>query len=80
MGSCSAAATGSSSSTSRGPAESSTPPPREGLLNTVAWQIGRQLTYAQEAAIFVTGAGVQWLRDGLGIIEQAAEARPSTAG
>jgi glycerol kinase len=49
------------------------PPPREGLLNTIAWQIGRSLTYAQEAAIFVTGAGVQWLRDGLGIIEEAAE-------
>jgi glycerol kinase len=44
-----------------------------GLLATVAWQIGRQTTYALEAAIFVTGAAVQWLRDGLGIIEAAAE-------
>jgi glycerol kinase len=49
------------------------PPPREGLLNTIAWQIGGSLTYAQEAAIFVTGAAVQWLRDGLGIISEAAE-------
>jgi glycerol kinase len=51
-----------------------TPPaPVEGLLSTVAWGIGERLSYALEAAIFVTGAGVQWLRDGLGIIEQAAE-------
>ncbi|MBD0327962.1 MAG: glycerol kinase GlpK, partial [Pyrinomonadaceae bacterium] len=44
-----------------------------GLLATVAWQIGLQTTYALEASIFVTGAAVQWLRDGLGIIESAAE-------
>jgi glycerol kinase len=49
------------------------PPPTEGLLSTVAWQIGRQTTYALEAAIFVTGAAVQWLRDGLQIIESADE-------
>jgi glycerol kinase len=45
----------------------------EGLLGTIAWQIGEQRTYALEAAIFVTGAAVQWLRDGLGIIEQASD-------
>ena len=45
----------------------------EGLLSTVAWGIGDRLTYAVEAAIFVTGAAVQWLRDGLGIITQASE-------
>ena len=52
-----------------------TPPePTAGLLNTVAWGIGRgRLTYALEAAIFVTGAAVQWLRDGLGIIGAASE-------
>jgi glycerol kinase len=52
-----------------------TRPPRapEGLLATVAWQVGRQTTYALEASIFVTGAAVQWLRDGLGIIDAAAE-------
>ncbi|MEJ7824279.1 MAG: glycerol kinase GlpK [Solirubrobacteraceae bacterium] len=44
-----------------------------GLLATVAWGIGAQTIYALEAAIFVTGAAVQWLRDGLGIIECAAD-------
>ncbi len=45
-----------------------------GLLTTVAWQHpdGR-LTYALEGAVFVTGAAVQWLRDGLQIIDTAAE-------
>ena len=45
-----------------------------GLLTTVAWGLpdGR-LTYALEGAVFVTGAAVQWLRDGLGIIGSAAE-------
>ncbi|MBA2347414.1 MAG: glycerol kinase [Solirubrobacterales bacterium] len=47
--------------------------PPEGLLSTVAWQIGARTSYALEAAIFVTGAAVQWLRDGLGIIGEAAE-------
>jgi glycerol kinase len=47
------------------------PPP--GLLATVAWSIGEARTYALEASIFVTGAAVQWLRDGLGIIERASE-------
>jgi glycerol kinase len=51
----------------------SVPAPRKGLLSTVAWQIGETPTYAQEAAIFVTGAAVQWLRDGLQIIEQASD-------
>ncbi len=49
------------------------PPAPEGLLSTVAWGIGDEVTYALEASIFVTGAVVQWLRDGLGIIEEAAE-------
>ncbi|MGB9376472.1 MAG: glycerol kinase GlpK [Mycobacteriales bacterium] len=44
-----------------------------GLLTTVAWDIGGELTYALEGAIFVTGAAVQWLRDGLGIIDRAPE-------
>jgi glycerol kinase len=51
----------------------SAPRAPEGLLSTVAWQIGLSTTYALEASIFVTGAAVQWLRDGLGIIEAAAE-------
>ncbi|CAN5176458.1 glycerol kinase GlpK [soil metagenome] len=49
------------------------PPAAEGLLTTVAWGIGERVTYALEAAIFVTGAAVQWLRDGLGVISRAAE-------
>ncbi|CAN5595450.1 glycerol kinase GlpK [soil metagenome] len=49
------------------------PPPARGLLSTLAWGIGERVDYALEAAIFVTGAGVQWLRDGLGIIDAAGE-------
>ncbi len=55
------------------------PPIADGLLGTVAWRIGERLTYALEAAIFVTGAAVQWLRDGLRIIEVAAETEPLAA-
>jgi glycerol kinase len=51
-----------------------TPPaPEEGLLTTVAWGVEGRVDYALEAAIFVTGAAVQWLRDGLGVIRTAAE-------
>jgi glycerol kinase len=49
------------------------PEPGEGLLTTVAWGIQGQTDYAMEAAVFVTGAAVHWLRDGLGIIDVAAE-------
>jgi glycerol kinase len=49
------------------------PEPPPGLLATVAWGIGGSTAYALEASIFVTGAAVQWLRDGLGIIERAEE-------
>ena len=48
----------------------------EGLLTTVAWDLGNGLVYALEGAIFVTGAAVQWLRDGLGIIGSAGETEP----
>ena len=43
------------------------------LLTTIAWGIDGVVEYALEGAIFVTGAAVQWLRDGLGIIDQAAD-------
>ncbi|MBS0241913.1 MAG: glycerol kinase GlpK [Proteobacteria bacterium] len=43
------------------------------LLTTVAWQLQGKRTYALEGAIFVAGAAVQWLRDGLGLIKAAAE-------
>jgi glycerol kinase len=49
------------------------PEPGEGLLTTIAWGLGGEVDYALEAAVFVTGAAVQWLRDGLGIISEAAE-------
>ncbi len=49
------------------------PAPEEGLLSTVAWGIGDEVTYALEASVFVTGAAVQWLRDGLGLIADASE-------
>jgi glycerol kinase len=49
------------------------PPPAEGLLTTVAWGVDGRVDYALEAAIFVTGAAVQWLRDGLGVIGAAGE-------
>lgn len=44
-----------------------------GLLTTVAAGLGEEVTYALEGAIFVTGAAIQWLRDGLGLITQASE-------
>lgn len=46
---------------------------RAGLLSTVAWQVGDQVTYALEGASFIAGAAVQWLRDGLGLIERAPD-------
>jgi len=49
-------------------------PSRKGLLTTVAWQIeGEAAEYALEGSIFITGAAVQWLRDGLQIISRADE-------
>jgi glycerol kinase len=44
-----------------------------GLLTTLAWQVGGATTYALEGSVFIAGAAVQWLRDGLGIIARAAE-------
>ena len=49
---------------------------RSGMLTTVAWRRAGRLSYALEGAIFITGAALQWLRDGLGIIGSAAEAGP----
>ena len=43
------------------------------LLTTVAWQIGGRTQYALEGSIFIAGAVVQWLRDGLGIIENSSD-------
>ena len=53
------------------------PPPTEGMLTTVAWTLADGTThYALEGSIFATGAAIQWLRDGISIIESAAEAGP----
>ena len=53
------------------------PPPTAGMLTTVAWTLADGTThYALEGAIFVTGAAIQWLRDGLRIIDDAAETGP----
>ena len=46
---------------------------RNRLLTTVAYRLGGNTTYALEGSIFIAGAAVQWLRDGLGIIENASE-------
>jgi glycerol kinase len=46
---------------------------RNRLLTTIAYQLGGRRTYALEGAIFIAGAAVQWLRDGLKVIRSAAE-------
>jgi glycerol kinase len=48
-------------------------PSRNNLLTTVAWRIGDRTEYALEGSIFIAGAVVQWLRDGLGIISSSGE-------
>ncbi|HEY5097235.1 MAG TPA: glycerol kinase GlpK [Acidimicrobiales bacterium] len=69
------------------------PEPIDGLVTTLAWDLGTEgdvaigadggptaarssVSYALEGSVFVSGAGVQWLRDGLGIIGEAAELEP----
>ncbi|MFV0309717.1 MAG: glycerol kinase GlpK [Desertimonas sp.] len=53
------------------------PEPTEGMLTTAAWtDANGSATYALEGSIFVTGAAIQWLRDGLGVIADAAETGP----
>jgi len=53
------------------------PPPTDGMLTTVAWTLADGTThYALEGSIFVTGAAIQWLRDGLQIIDDASDVGP----
>jgi glycerol kinase len=47
--------------------------PSENLLTTIAWGIGGTVDYALEGSVFVAGAAIQWLRDELGVIKDAAE-------
>src|SRR4030042_2981121 len=49
---------------------------QKGLVTTVAWGLGGKVAYAMEGSIFITGAAVQWLRDGLSLIKSAAEREP----
>lgn len=46
------------------------------LLTTVAWMLDGKITYALEGSVFIAGAVVQWLRDGLGLIRSSAEMEP----
>ena len=43
------------------------------LLTTVAWKIGNEINYALEGSVFIGGAAIQWLRDGLGLVKSAAD-------
>ena len=58
----------------------------KGLLTSVGWQIGDRVNYVLEGSVFVCGAAIQWLRDGLGLFRHAAESEemasrvPDTAG
>jgi len=52
------------------------PPVAHGLLTTVAWRAEGRDTFALEGSIFVTGAALRWLRDGLHLIDDVAEAGP----
>jgi len=51
-------------------------PSEKGLVTTLAWGLDGKFTYAMEGSIFITGAAIQWLRDGLGLIKSAAESEP----
>jgi glycerol kinase len=46
---------------------------QQGLLTTVGWRIGNDVTYCLEGSVFVAGAAVQWLRDGLGLIRKSED-------
>ena len=57
-----------------------------GLLTTIAWRMGGQTTYALEGSVFIAGAAIQWLRDGLGLLKHARDSEamarsvPDTGG
>jgi glycerol kinase len=53
---------------------------RRQLVTTVAWQIGGRTEYALEGSVFIGGAVVQWIRDGLGLVRTAADIEPLAAG
>lgn len=47
-----------------------------GLLTTVAWRLNKKMTFALDGGIYITGAATQWLRDGIKIIDSAAQTEP----
>jgi len=49
---------------------------KSNLLTTVAWRIGGKTEFALEGSVFIAGAAVQWLRDGLGIIKKSSDVEP----
>ncbi len=57
-----------------------------GLITTVGWQLGDRVTYALEGSVFIAGAAIQWLRDGIGLLAHSAESEemarsvPDTGG
>src|SRR5439155_9626878 len=55
---------------------SDAPRSKAGLITTIAFSEGKTVEYALEGSIFITGAAVQWLRDGLGIIERSDQVGP----
>jgi len=56
------------------------PPPADGLVTTIGWLLADgSVSYALEGSIFASGAAIQWLRDGLGVIAEAAETGPLAA-
>ncbi len=46
---------------------------KNGLITTIAWQLGNRVEYALEGSVFIAGAAVQWLRDSLGIIDESKD-------
>lgn len=46
---------------------------RHGLLTTIAWKIGDRVDYALEGSVFIAGASIKWLRDGMGLLKNASE-------
>jgi glycerol kinase len=52
---------------------------RQQLVTTVAWQVGGRTEYALEGSVFIGGAVVQWVRDGLGFVRTAADIEPLAA-
>ena len=50
-----------------------------GLLTTIGWQLNGRTTYVLEGSVFICGAAIQWLRDGLGVLASAAESEAIAA-